>query len=80
MTYQIVKNKPFPGIKRGTRSKYPFSKMKVGDAFEVTDKPCNPKVRNVLASAARQYARHHNPKAAFATRIVDGSLWIWRTA
>lgn len=78
MTYQIVKNKPLPSTTRGPHAKYPFDKMKVGDAFQVSDKPgCN-KTRNGISSSARHYVKRHDPKAAFATRIIDGSVWVWR--
>ena len=79
MTYQIVKNKPLPSARGGGREvKYPFAKMKVGDAFEVSDVPANQKTRSSVSASARHYVKHHNPKAAFSTRLTDGSLWVWR--
>ena len=78
--YKIIKNKPLPAPRGGNTSKYPFAKLKVGDAFEV---PCGDVKRsatqNNVSSAARAYAVKHSPKAKFLTRIVDGSVWCWRT-
>lgn len=79
MSYKIVKNKPMPEARGGT-VKYPLADMKVGDAFEVVGLPPTQSTRSTIASSCRAYVNRHNPKAAFATRVVDGSVWVWRTA
>lgn len=82
MTYKIVKNKKLPAHAKGTGRpvKYPFSEMEVGDAFEVTDASGDRATRNVLLSCARAYVKRHAPSSKFATRIVDGRVWVWRVA
>jgi hypothetical protein len=77
--YKIVKNKPMPEARAG-KVKYPFAQMKVGDAFEVKDALPSSRVHNSVIASSRAYVKKYDAGAAFTTRVVDGSIWVWRTA
>ena len=66
-TYKIEENIPAPPDWRSSRSKYPFSEMKVGDSFVVSEE-------EFLAArqASYDYGRRH--KMRFSTRKPR----IWR--
>lgn len=68
--FRIEKGVPLPGHTRG--SKYPFSRMEVGDSFTV------PTSMRKVVMVAHNYG-HKNGKK-FATRTIGEVLRIWRIA
>lgn len=77
MSIEIEKGIPIPSRKTGRKpgsSKYPFDSMEVWDSF------CASTSRASLASAARRWAKHNNPKAKFTTKVDVHGTRIWRTA
>jgi len=69
--YEIEKNVPLQGTKRGAPPKYPFGEMEVGDSFFVPGK--TPKsIGASMANWARRYG------VRFAARSVDGGVRVWR--
>ena len=73
MAIKIDKNIPMPnsGKKNVERSKYPFSRMKVGDSFFA---PC--KMWTISASVGK-YNKALAPKR-FSARSIDGGVRVWR--
>jgi hypothetical protein len=71
--FEIRHDVPLP------RSKYPLSKMEVGDSFVVPLNGDTPKrVRSKLSSAAGQYKNRHGSR--FTVRAVEGGVAVWRVA
>jgi hypothetical protein len=68
--YKIEKNVPIP--KGYARTKYPFSKMEVGDSFVVEDVNYN-RVRQ----AAYSYSFRNDIKLS-VKRGLDGKFHCWR--
>ena len=76
--FEIIKNAELPPKARGSGRPiiYPFPQMEVGDGFDAPD-DMGGKVngasrrRDLLGSAARFWAKHHNPSAKFATRVMS---------
>jgi hypothetical protein len=67
---------PVPASRSGRRAKYPFADMKVGDCFYVP--ALEAKSPNVLAAAARQWAKRNGKSWKFAARETAGMVGIWR--
>lgn len=70
--FEIKPMEQMPEIK--PRTKFPFSGMKNGDFFEVT----NPKLMASAKASAYTYGKAHGMK--FRCRKIDGVLHIQRTA
>lgn len=69
--YEIEKNIDITGLGRKMNTKYPFSKMEVGDSFLAEN-------RSVYNSATHWAFRERNDWQ-FKTRREDGKIRIWRT-
>lgn len=70
----IEQNVPMPEVKReGRKTKYPFSKMEVGDSCFFPG--ATPKGKE--SHAAHSYGYYNGMK--FSGRTMDGGLRIWRT-
>jgi hypothetical protein len=67
---------PVPASRSGRRAKYPFADMEVGDCFYVPASEA--KSPNVLAAAARQWAKRNGKSWKFAARETAGMVGIWR--
>ena len=55
--------------------KYPWGEMEVGDCFDTGIR------KNTGASyttAGEKWALKHGRKMKFASRMVNGTIWIWR--
>lgn len=89
---EITQDIPLPANagKRGRTGIYPFKSMTVGSSFSIPDSADQKRpdggsmAQGKLASAARNWARSHNSKAKFCTRVLveDGKpvARIWRIA
>ena len=73
--YVIEDGIPLPKRKGGpgSKPKYPFRQMDVGDSFL-----CRDVNQKTLSWAARICSKRHGMK--FATRKVDGGVRVWRIA
>ena len=78
---KIEKNIPIPeGRGRGRVSKYPFTKMEVGDSFAIKAENPNAteRLRQRLYSAFRQFILRGELKWIFVTKILDNEVRVWR--
>jgi hypothetical protein len=76
MEYKIEKNIPIK--KPTTCTKYPFSKMSVGDSF-IISKEYSRQLMAKYANAARNFGRVQKPIMKFSTRKVEGgAIRVWR--
>ena len=79
---KIEKNVPYVaeiGKGRGRKAKYPFSKMKPGNSFQVTGTT----VGNLLSSANNWKNRTKNLDLKFKAKVVDAKgkvIRLWRIA
>lgn len=83
--FEIKKGIPVPPKRQpnGNAPVYPFSKMEVGDCFDVPRKGTkyekNDATQGVVSSASRQFCRNHAPDRKFTVRIIDDStVRVWR--
>ena len=67
---------PLPEKRSGRAAKYPFPQMAVGDCFYVPASKV--KSPNVLAAAARQWAKRNKKDCKFAAREEGDMVGIWR--
>lgn len=73
--YKIEKNIPVAKL-QPSGSKYPFTKMEVGDSFFVKG---DLKKRQAVAVAVYNY-KLSNKGIGFCTRTNDEGIRVWRTA
>lgn len=73
MSTQIVIEKSIPIPPR--KSVFPFSKLEVGDSFEVS---LTSTTANSVRACASAYAKRHG--VSFSCRINEGKIRVWRTA
>jgi hypothetical protein len=72
--YAIEPGVPMPASgSRGRRSKYPFTRMRVGDSFLVRDTVSMIRIRTAASWAG---TRHH---MKFSCLKVEGGMRVWRT-
>jgi hypothetical protein len=74
--YEIEKGVPLPPRIRNreaNRSKYPFTRMQVGDSFFVRGR----QAMNRIRTAASWAAARHGMK--FSCHKMDGGIRVWRT-
>lgn len=70
--YAVLGNVPLPGdYRRGKESKYPFTRMQVGEAFDA-DIESTRRVRAAIDHAQRTLGHR------YTTRSIDGVLRVWR--
>ncbi len=77
MAYEIEKGIPIPNQYRGgTKRKYPFNDMEVGDSFLVL---CSKK-RSKNVSASLKGSTRRTKDMSFITRYIstEGGVRIWR--
>ena len=72
----IEKSIPIPDVTLGAPTKYPFTKMEVGDSSFFGGAPIGPKCKPYIAAKSRGYASGKK----FTGRTVDGGVRIWRVA
>lgn len=70
--YKIEKGIPIPTV--GTRRKFPFAEMKIGDSFFISQIEGE---TNSVRSTACYYARR-NPGYKFRVKRVEGGTRVWR--
>ena len=87
MAFEIIKDAgAAPQRTGGFPSQYPFAKMDVGDAFDAprdmgSTKLGSDKRRASVAGCASSWARSHNSKVKFVTRLIDEhTVRCWRIA
>ena len=77
--FEIETSVPVP--EKGSRKKYPFSEMAVGDSFLV---PCDGDTRvrtqATTCSAVKDFRNSQENGWAGRTSMVDGGVRVWRTA
>ena len=72
--YEIEKHVDMPSpVKRGRASRYPFSKMEIGDSFFVEGKP-----PNQLSSVAYNWSKRNNSNIKFVVKREGTGSRIWR--
>lgn len=76
--FKIEKGILYEEVKKSNRgkSKYPFSKMEVGDSFVVCD--YTEKKRSVMASQVSAYGKKYMNGAKFKCCNHNGKLRVWR--
>lgn len=75
MTVEIMKNHPMPEAKVGAPEKWPFSKLKVGDAFSF---PAGTKAAGCRSAVRNARLKHLD--RVFQSRTDDnGIVTVWRT-
>ena len=75
LPYPIQSGVAMPGIRRQSRTAYPFDQMQPGDSFPLPDEPS----RNRASAAASDYTKK-NPGQIFTTRRVADGYRLWRIA
>lgn len=74
MNYVIETNVPCPSPRgRGSKPKYPFAEMKVGDSFLATDSTAKQ-----VGMAAVCWAKHHKNGFKFSCRTLPDGARCWR--
>ena len=73
MTIMIEKNISLPNGSDGTRGKYPWSQMQIGDSFLVPGKTSSTMSGCAFYQGTKRSAR-------YACRNVDGGCRVWRVA
>lgn len=68
----VEKGVAMPGL-RGSKGKYPWKSMKVGDSFAVDGVSCS-----LLGAAARSWVRYQGTSRKFAARTEGKGARIWR--
>ena len=78
--YEVEKGIEIPKSKKGKGvTKYPFSKMEIGDSFLIpkTDKNSS-SIQSIVLAACGLYRKRKNNNFKITTRIVDGDIRAWR--
>ena len=75
--YRVYRD-PLPAARPGRAVKYPFAQMKVGDCFYVPVEDL--RTKNVVAVAARSWAKRNSKDWKFVTRVIGDRIGIWRVA
>lgn len=68
---KIEKGIPMPEVQAGSKPKYPFLEMEIGDSFFVEGAP-----QSLLTSAASNHAKRYGGR--FSVRKQYGGVRVWR--
>lgn len=79
---RVEKGVPMPAARNQTKDLYPFSKMEVGDSFElcIESKNLRNKTQSYVLACAKRYAIRHDPMFKLTSRLSpDGkTVRFWR--
>ena len=75
--YKVEKDVPIPeNVSRGSKSKYPWDEMEVGDSFFVAD--ADKRKKKSISATISQHRKLNKNFGRFVTRSIDGGLRVWR--